>query len=380
MFLEEIIRESPRDWFWVHNRWKTPKPNFLVSRYKRGICLPPGMTENDLKPFHILVRSPNPLGDACMSIPAVRAIKHGRPDAEVTVLTPERSADVWESVPEVDRVLIKGNKDNALKVARDLKKCGVIFDVALLFPNSLRAAMEAWLTGIDRIVGYQGHHRKFLLNQIIPERSNGPVEHHFRHYLRFAQRIGAAVKQKEFMAPLSEAPPPPEDGRLRLGLCPGAEYGPAKQWPAERYIEAASRVSKHTDCEWLIFGSPAEANLGEEIASAIEGNATNFAGKTTVQQLVDELRECDLLLTNDTGTMHLAALWGIPTVAIFGSTEPSWTGPLGKNHTVLRKHVECTPCFLRECPLDFRCMEAITVEAVSNAVLHRTKMLTTVSA
>ncbi|MEZ5327982.1 MAG: glycosyltransferase family 9 protein [Verrucomicrobiales bacterium] len=377
LFLEQVIRKSPRDWFWVHNRWKTPKPNFLVSRYKRGICLPPGMDETSLKPFRILVRSPNWLGDACMAVPAVRAIKHGRPDAIITVLTPDKIADVWKSVPEVDTIITKGGKDSIFKVARSLKQePGVIFDVALLLPNSLRTALEVWLAGIDRIVGYAGHHRRWLLNQIIPERSNGPVEHHVRHYLRMAQRIGAAVQQKEFSSALGEPPPPAPDGVVRIGLCPGAEYGPAKRWPAERFIATANAVAEEIDCEWLVFGSPNEADLGRQVADGITNNATNLAGKTTIVELIDHLRDCDLLLTNDTGTMHLAALYGIPTVSVFGSTEPAWTGPLGKNHTVLRKHVECTPCFLRECPIDFRCMEAITVDAVTEAVLRRTRDLT----
>jgi ADP-heptose:LPS heptosyltransferase len=95
----------------------------------------------------------------------------------------------------------------------------------------------------------------------------------------------------------------------------------------------------------------------------------NRIGQTTLDQLIDELRECRLLLTNDTGTMHLAALLGVPIVAIFGSTEPRLTGPLGNGHMVLRHHVECSPCFLRECPIDFRCMKAVSVQEVANAVL-----------
>ena len=374
--LEAVIRESPRDWFWVHNRWKTPKPNFLVSRYKRGICLPPDISESDLKPFRILVRSPNWLGDACMAIPAVRAIKRGRPDAVITVLTLDKIADVWKAVPEVDAIITKEPKDGVFKVARTLKQQpGVIFDVAILLPNSLRSAAEAWIAGIDRIAGYAGHHRRWLLNQIIPERGIGPVEHHGRHYLRMAQRIGASVKQREFSSALGGPPPAAPNGVVRIGLCPGAEYGSAKRWPADRFVQTAIAVSEQIDCEWLVFGSPGEKELGQQVSDGIGDAATNLAGKTTLEDLIDHLRDCDLLVTNDTGTMHLAALFGIPTVSIFGSTEPAWTGPLGKNHTVLRKHVECTPCFLRECPLDFRCMNAITVESVVSAVLNRTRTI-----
>ena len=117
--------------------------------------------------------------------------------------------------------------------------------------------------------------------------------------------------------------------------------------------------------EWVLFGTAKDEEVGAQIAAALGGACLNLIGQTTLEQLIEELRKCRLLLTNDTGTMHLATLLGVPVVAVFGSTEPSLTGPLGKGNRVVRHHVECSPCFLRECPLDFRCMKAVSAEEVA---------------
>src|SRR6266436_5151233 len=165
--IEQQIRVAPEDWFWVHNRWKTPQPNFLLGRYKRGVYLPPRVSAHDLKSFRILIRSSNWLGDAVMSVPAVRAIKNGRPDARVTVAAPVNIAPMWKLVPEVDTIIPLSN-DSLLPVI-SLQRRQPAFDAAILFPNSLRVALESWLSGIPRRVGYRGHCRKWLLNQIVPE-------------------------------------------------------------------------------------------------------------------------------------------------------------------------------------------------------------------
>jgi lipopolysaccharide heptosyltransferase II len=364
------IRRAPEDWFWVHNRWKTPEPNFLLAHYKRGIYLPPGTSAHDLKPFRILIRSSNWLGDAVMSVPAVRAIKNGRPDVHVTIAAPDKIAAMWRLIPEVDAI-IPLSEDSLLPVIRQLKQ-QMPFDVAILFPNSLRVALESWLSGIPRRVGYHGHCRSWLVNQIVREpRKPGPPEHHSLRFLRIARECGADTSNLK-------------DGKVRpsalhqtsnikhqtlLGLCPGAEYGPAKRWLPERFAEAAAKITAQSSVQWILFGTKNDAAIGEQIAAGIGNHCVNRIGQTTLEQLIDELRQCRLLLTNDTGTMHLAALLGLPVVAVFGSTEPSLTGPLGNGHTILRHHVECSPCFLRECPIDFRCMKAISADQVAAAVL-----------
>jgi heptosyltransferase II len=354
--LEEKVREIPQDWFWVHDRWKIPSPRFLLREYKRGVFVPgdPGK----LKRFRILIRSGNWLGDAVMSTEAVRRIKRGRPDAEVTILANRNLVEFWEKIPEVDAVIAIEAKEGVLAVAKKIRDR---FDVAILFPNSPRSGIEVWLAKIPRRVGYRRAWRNFFLNQFIPELAPPqPVIHQSRIYLRIAERIGADISEP-LPPPAAWVPEP-----LTLGLCPGAEYGPAKRWP--HFGEAARILSEQHGIRWLIFGTARERELADQIASAIGANAINLAGQTTLSQLIRELARCRALLTNDTGTMHLSAHLGVPTIALFGSTEPALTGPIGAGHTVIRHHVECSPCFLRQCPIDFRCMNRITVAEVVDAV------------
>jgi len=370
--VEQQIRFAPEDWFWVHNRWKTPEPDFLLAHYKRGVHLPPGISARDLKPFRILIRSSNWLGDAVMSVAAVRAIKNGRPDAHVTMAAPTKIAPMWKLVPEVDAIIPLPN-DSFLSVVR-LFKQQMPFDVAILFPNSLRVALESWLSGILRRVGYRGHWRSWLVNQIVREpRKPAPPEHHSLRFLRIAHGCGAETLETEDRTSKLKVTDLNQTSNVKhqtfIGLCPGAEYGPAKRWLPERFAEAAVKISAQTSAQLILFGTKNDAAVGEQIAAAIGEHCINRIGQTTLDQLIDELRQCRLLLTNDTGTMHLASLLGVPVVAIFGSTEPLLTGPLGNGHIVLRHHVECSPCFLRECPIDFRCMKAVSAHEVGDAVL-----------
>ena len=359
--IERQVRRAPEDWFWVHDRWKTPFPNFLLERYKRGVFVP---GNGSLKPFRILIRSGNWLGDAVMSVPAVQTIKRGRPDAYVTIAAPEKIAEMWKIVPEVDAIIAFPQK-SLLATTRLLRKAPA-FDVAILFPNSLRSALEVFLAGIPRRVGFSGHSRRWLLNQRPRQTKARGIVHQTYRYLELATTIGAKVRP--------DFPPAnPVDWQradLRFAVCPGAEYGPAKRWVPERFAEAAREIAARLPVRWILFGIASDRAVGEQIASALGEKCVNRIGQTTLSELIAELRQCHLLLTNDTGTMHLASLLRIPTVSIFGSTEPKRTGPLGGGHRILRHHVECSPCFLRQCPLDFRCMREITAAEVTTAVLQ----------
>ncbi len=365
--LEKQIRRSPHEWFWVHNRWKTPNPEFLLAnpkRYKRGIVLPEGMAASELKLFRLVVRSSNWLGDAVMTIPAVRAMKHGRPDLRLTVLCKTKIADLWRIIPEVDEVLEIESSQSVFSVAKMLR--AKRFDAGVILPNSMRSVLEMWLAGVPRRVGYDRQGRRFFLDQIVRDPKHvGPPQHQSAHYLRLAETIGGDVRSAGFPMLVRHKPYAP----IRLGLCPGAEYGPAKRWLPERFVAVGQAVAARRHCEWQIFGTAADAELGESIATQIGNSAKNLAGKTSLAELIELLGQCSALLTNDTGTMHLAALMGVPTISVFGSTEPRLTGPMGTNHRVIRHQVECSPCFLRECPIDFRCMNAVQVDEVVEAVL-----------
>jgi len=364
--IEQQVRLAPEDSFWVHNRWKTPRPNFLLTRYKRGVYLPKNVPAGELKPFRILVRSSNWLGDAVMSVPAVRAIKKGRPDAHVTVLAPEKIAAMWKLISEVDEVLSLPKK--SLFAAMCLVNRQPHFDAAVLFPNSLRSALEVLF--VPRKVGYRGHARAWLLNQIVREpRRPGPPEHHALRFLRIADDCGADVDLAAKIELTETSQTSNLKHRTSLGLCPGAEYGPAKRWLPDRFAEVAETISNGSEIKWILFGTKDDTPVGKIIAAKLGNKCVNRIGETSLDELISELRGCRALLTNDTGTMHLAALLGVPVAAIFGSTEPKLTGPLGQGHVVVRRHVECSPCFLRECPIDFRCMTEVTTQEVVEAMM-----------
>lgn len=359
--LEAQIRRSPADWFWVHNRWKIPHPQFLLARTKRGLYLPKRYDPMKLRPFRILIRSSNWLGDAVMSSLAVRAIKKGRPDAQVTVLTKAKLADFWKTVPEVDDVIAMPEDAGVFKTAMRIRGR---FDVAVLLPNSARSALEVWLGGVRRRVGYRGHNREWMLNQVIREpRPSTRPKHHAARYLRIADKMGAPE------IPMTFPTAPCPDGPLRIGVCPGAEYGGAKRWYPARFRKMMQLVSEEVDCTWVVVGVDRDRPIARDILSGFDGKAEDLTGRTSLAKLIEELRRMQILVSNDTGTMHLAASLGVPTVSIFGSTEPLLTRPLGPDHIILRHQVECSPCFQRECPLDFRCMEAISAGEVTAAVL-----------
>ena len=289
-----------------------------------------------LKPFRILIRAPNWLGDSVISIPAVRAIKSGRPDAHITVAAPEKIAPVWKLVAGSGR----GPADSAEIVAwqhRRFLKQQNPFDAAVLFPNSLRIALEAlagahpatsWIPRTSSQLAVESDHSR--------TREAGSVEHQAIRYLRIAQGSRREHRRAERRASAASKFPRTTNrasratAQAKIGLCPGAEYGPAKRWLPERFAETAQSVSENRTSIGSSSGQPKTPPISETIAKALGEKCTNRTGKTSIEDLIAELRECRLLLTNDTGTMHLATLLGVPVVAVFGSTEPRLTGPLGK--------------------------------------------------
>src|SRR5205823_1756410 len=284
--IEQQIRRAPEDWFWVHNRWKTPRPNFLLARYKRGVYLPPHLSAQNLKPFRILIRSTNWLGDAVMGVPAVRAIKEGRPDAEVTIAAPAKAAPMWKLVPEVDAIIPLPNS-SLFAAVRALRQQPA-FDAAILFPNSLRVALESWLSGVPRRIGYRGHWRRWLLNQTVPDpQKPGPLEHHSLRFLRIARECGADTSNSELPTPMDREPASNfqitvADQPLKIGLCPGAEYGPAKRWLPERFAEVAAKVSAQSTVRWILFGTKNDAAIGDQITAAMRDHCVNRIGQTTL--------------------------------------------------------------------------------------------------
>jgi lipopolysaccharide heptosyltransferase II len=296
-----------------------------------------------------------------MSIPAVLALKRSRPGLSITVTCRENLAPLWESCDAVDAVIPFAKGLSPLAVGRLIRSHGT-FDAGLLLPNSFRSALELRLGGVGRLAGYARHQRSLLLKQAVPETK--PAEGRTHHVFRYLDLVGALGLPLGSDNDALAIPPPPTPlpavpREIHLGLCPGAEYGNAKRYPVDRYATAVTLLrERHPDLtiRVSIFGSPAERGIGDELAALLAEPRVNRAGQTSIAGLVEELKTCHFLATNDTGTMHLAAALGVPTVAIFGSTEPALTAPVGAIHRVVREKVDCSPCFLRECPIDYRCM------------------------
>ena len=366
-----------------------------------------------MDPARILVRGVNWLGDAVMTTPALLRLRERFPAAHVSLLTPEKLSDLWRRHPAVDEVLTFAAGESVFSVSRRLRQGG--FTHALVLPNSPRSAIEALLAGIPQRVGYGRPWRNFFLTQAIAPRagavkmrkrtaaeirqlvatdmnrrnddraftSAATAGHQIHEYLHLAAALGA---NPEPLAPqLFVMPEEIEAAKKKFGLekitrpifglNPGAEYGPAKRWPVEKFIAAAKEIQQRTNCVWVLFGGKSDATITNEIESAI-GNPPaavfNLAGKTSLSELMALLKLCRVILTNDTGPMHVAAALGTPVVVPFGSTSPELTGPGlpgdPRNH-LINSDAPCSPCFLRECPIDFRCLNGIGVDSVVEAVL-----------
>ena len=307
-----------------------------------------------------MVRSPNWLGDAVMALPAVRNLKTMLGDEPLAVAAPEKLAALWQKCPFVDRVIAL-EKPRSLPVTVEQLRAGK-FRSAVLLPNSLRAAGEAWRAGIPQRIGYARGGRGLLLTHAIPAPARNPARLHQRFY--YLDLITAMGGPSDASLPRLRKDPTMVTGwrGLVLAICPGAEYGPAKRWPVENFVAVAHHFVTTRKAKIVLLGAPGDAAVAEEFMRQLP-SADNRVGKTSLEQFIAALVSARLVLCNDSGAMHLASALGVPTLAIFGSTEPQLTGPMGARSRTLRHHVPCSPCFLRECPIDFACMKSITPEA-----------------
>jgi len=307
-----------------------------------------------------VVRSPNWLGDAVMALPAVRNLKTMLGDDPLTVAAPEKLAALWRKCPFVDQVIALEQPRNLQVTVRQLR--GGKFSSAVLLPNSLRSAAEAWRAGIPQRLGYARGGRGLLLTHTIPAPARNPARlHQCFYYLDLVTALGgpsdASVPKLRKEAALVTGL-----RGLVLAICPGAEYGPAKRWPVENFVAVARHFIATRKAKIVLLGAAADVPIAEEFARQLP-EVQNRVGKTSLDEFMAALVSARLVLCNDSGAMHAASALGVPTLAVFGSTEPQLTGPMDELSLVLRHHVPCSPCFLRECPIDFACMRGITPEA-----------------
>jgi len=335
----------------------------------------------------ILVRATNWLGDAVMAIPALTAIRGRWPNAEIVVLARPWVADLYQGQDYVDRLMVFDHRRRHRgfwgreRLAAELR--AERFDTAVLLQNAFEAAWIAWRAGIPERIGYARDGRSWFLTRAIQVPARGTIPaHETYYYLELLRRAGwlsqLPTVERITLCVTAEAQQKAEDrlnaagarpGASRIAIAPGAAYGSAKCWDPERYAALADRMIAASDCDVILFGAPQESEIATRIARAMRGRPLNLAGATTIGELPALLAACRLFIGNDSGAMHLAGAVGVPVVGIFGPTDPAGTSPVTPHFTLIREPVSCSPCFLRHCPIDHRCMTRVSVDRVFEASL-----------
>ena len=347
----------------------------------------------------ILVRGPNWLGDAVMCEPALRGLQRLFPEAQIALLVKPAVADLFVGHPALTRVLTYDSNGTHAglpgkwALAGQLRQQG--FDLSVLFQNAFEAAFLTFLAGVPRRYGYATDGRSLLLSHPVAPPDRRALVHQVRYYWDLLKPLG-----------LTGDPPAPElvvfpeeeqtmAGRFAqagltasdvvIGINPGSTYGEAKRWFPERFAEVTERLcrtmreSREQQVSVVILGAKGEERLGREIAARLTSRSLVLSGATTIRELLAALKRCAMLLTNDTGPMHIASAFRVPVVAIFGPTDWRTTSPFGDIHAIVREPVDCAPCLLRECPIDHRCMTRVSVEQVYEAATQQLSGLSRLS-
>ncbi len=340
-------------------------------------------------PARILVRAPNWIGDAVMCEPALRGLRSLFPNAEITLLAKPAIAELFIGYTGIDRRLVYADRGIHAGLSGKWALAGLLrrhqFDLAVLFQNAFEAALITWLAGIRRRYGYVTDGRAFLLTDPVARPDRATLVHQVHYYWDLLKPLGVTGSPSVPMLAVSDDETRAMDERLGdlgvgpddliIGVNPGSTYGSAKRWLPERYAEAALRVSRQIEQQQgrpvsvVILGAKGEEELGYSVAERLTVRSVVLSGRTNIRELMAVTKRCTILLTNDTGPMHMAAAFAVPVVAVFGPTDWKTTAPYGQEASIVRQPVDCAPCLLRECPIDHRCMTGVTVEMVTQAAV-----------
>lgn len=340
----------------------------------------------------IVVRGTNWLGDAVMTVPALRALRRLFPDAQITLAIRPPTKAIFDSADFLDDILIC--QGGVFTQAREWRRRG--FDLAVLLPNAFAPALVARLAGVSTRIGYATQHRGWLLTNPIPLPEWRDSQHESFYYLQIVAELERLLpempgnlakvleQQLEFDLNVTEEQRAQARDFLRVAgvrpdrplvaLCPGSINSRAKRWPAERYAALADRFIAELGAEVLLIGSANELEVSEEVRSRMKSAPIVLTGTTDLAQAAATLSLVDILVTNDTGPAHVASALRRPTLVIFGPTNPLTTRPLSESAEIVREPPECAPCMLRDCPIDHRCMTAISPGEVferAKAIMHR---------
>jgi heptosyltransferase-2 len=346
----------------------------------------------------VVVRGTNWVGDSLMTIPALRALRRVLPDAHITLVLRPGTKGIFSEADFVDEILVYERK-NAFAVLPQVREWRRRkFDLAVLFQNAFEAALIPFLAGVPLRLGYATEARQALLTHPLPLPDWRSARHEVFYYLYL---ITALEQMLYGRSTVCEAEP---DASIQLSdtrkaqatallsaygvneddsvvvICPGSINSRAKRWPAESYAALADRLIDGKR-RVLLIGSKDETDVSEDVTRRMRQRPIVLTGKTTLDQITGVLDRADLVVTNDTGPAHLGAALGRPTIVIFGPTNPLTTRPFAPEAVMLRHPPDCAPCMLRDCPIDHRCMTAITVDEVfeqSQALLKRGSFAKTV--
>jgi heptosyltransferase-2 len=329
----------------------------------------------------VLIRGTNWIGDVVMTLPAVAAVRRTWPGAQVAVLAKPWVAEVYRLSPDVDEVVVfqdpgrHGGIPGKLRLANELRRRR--FDCAILFQNAIEAAILARLAGIPLRAGYNSDGRGLLLTHAVRRTQAIRQVHQIDYYLEMVRALGCPSAGREVrLRPGSDYQETAEalfgqygigTGHPLIGLAPGAAYGPAKKWFPERFAAVADLLIDAVEAQAVLFGSGGDRESTAAVARNARHPLIDVAGRTNLKEAIALISRCSLFLANDSGLMHVAGALGVPTVAIFGSTNPVTTSPVGAKSVVIHRGVPCSPCLKPVCPTDFRCMEQIGVEEVYEA-------------
>ncbi len=333
-------------------------------------------------PQNILVRMPNWIGDFVMGTPLLTDLRNAFPKASITAMCKSPLSDLLKEDESIDEIFrfTKPSNDFSRREERDIiaKIQMGKYDTGILLTNSFSSAWWFWQGKVKRRIGYSAHFRRWFLTDPLPLPKK--KEHLVDTYKRILAPLGvphSKTAPRLFLKPeeIEEAKEllfqrGYEKGAKLIGINPGAAYGSAKCWPPERFRALAMRLLLETGAYLVFFGDASTAALVKEISQGLPEKVIDLAGVTSLRELVCIIKECNVLLTNDSGPMHIAAALGVPLVALFGSTDDQVTGPYGKGAHIINKRVECSPCFKRVCPIDFRCMKQISVDEVVEKVVR----------
>jgi heptosyltransferase II len=326
----------------------------------------------------ILIRGTNWIGDVVMTLPAVAAIRKRWPGARISVLAKPWVSEIYRLSPDVDEIIDfqePGRHAGAmgkLRLAGELRKDP--FDCAILLQNAIEAAILARLAGIPLRAGYNSDGRGLLLTHSVRRTKAVRQIHQIDYYLEMVRALGCMPTERSVqLHPGNDYDGVTEKlfkeygigtGRTLIGLAPGAAYGPAKMWFPERFAAVVDRLIDDTGAQAILLGSVGDKESVAAVARNARHCLTDIAGKTNLKEAIALISRCALFLSNDSGLMHVAGALGIPTVAIFGSTNPVTTSPVGEKSIIIHREVACSPCLKPVCPTDFRCMDLIGVDEV----------------